>query len=137
MEVVRPVKHHVAAGDELLDIGVVDIGNDGLDLDARVYLGEACVCGDGFWQAIGCIGLLKERLPLEVRELDEIAVHYSQLPNTCASQHLGVRSPKGSAAQDQNTRLKQLSLTFGSDLAKEYLAAVAFVDSGFAHSTPS
>ena len=56
LEVIGSVDDDIV-GDELLDIRVVDIGNDGLDGYPGVDLGKACLRRDGFWQAFGGVGL--------------------------------------------------------------------------------
>ncbi len=43
-----------------------------------MYGPEAALGGDGFWQRVPRVGLLEERLPLQIRCFDEIAVDNSE-----------------------------------------------------------
>ena len=58
----------------MLDVGVVDVGNDGLDGDGGVDPGQLAAGGLGLGQVVGDVLLVEQRLPLQVVQLDEVAV---------------------------------------------------------------
>jgi hypothetical protein len=55
---------------------------------------------DRFWQAIVCIGFGEHRLPLKIRELNEVTIDNAQFPDPRARQRFSLRGTKRAAAND-------------------------------------
>jgi len=49
----------LAARDELLDVGIINVGDNGLYSHAGVYLSEPGSRGNGLWQSFGGVGLFE------------------------------------------------------------------------------
>ena len=87
-EVVGSIENHIEASEQIASILRIQIGDDGLDGEIRMYGPEAALGGDGFWQRVARVGLLEERLPLQIRCFDEIAVDNSEPADSGADEQI-------------------------------------------------
>jgi hypothetical protein len=127
LKIIGAIDNKIAIFHEALDIRVIGIGNDLFNFDIAIDLGDALLGGGSLGQALLSVFLFEQSLPLEICEFDKIAIDNSQFADAGPRQHLGVRGSKGSATDDQNTRVDKSFLTFTADLTKKNLPAVAFV----------
>ena len=125
LEVVGPVEDQVGVGDEVEDVGVVDVGDDRLDRHRRVDLPELPRGGLGLGQVGGDVVLVEEDLPLEVVGLDEVAVDDPDVPDPGPDQVVGQHGPQGPAPADRHPRGHQLALAGLAQGGEPDLPAVA------------
>ncbi len=64
----------VRGGEDLVDVGGNEVGDEGVDGDGRVEEGDLAAGGFGFGEREEGVGLVEEDLALEVGGLDEVAV---------------------------------------------------------------
>ena len=74
LEVVGAVQDQVGVAHQVEDVGVVDVGDDRLDLDRAVDQPQLPRGGLGLGEIVGDVLLVEEDLALEVVGLDEVAV---------------------------------------------------------------
>ena len=73
------------------------------------------------------VGFFEQGLPLQVRRLDEIAVHDPQLADARAHQQIRQRRPQRAATDDHGRGFEQALLARLADFAEENLPGIAFV----------
>jgi len=73
-EIIGAVEDDVAAGGEREDIARRDIGDDRLDFNRTIDLPQLFGSGHGFRQRGGNVGFVVEHLPLQIVELEEVAI---------------------------------------------------------------
>lgn len=76
-EVIGSVEDEVDIFCEGGDVGVVDVGDDWFDGDFAVDLFEFFCGGDCFGEMLLDVVFVKQNLPLEIAEFDEISVDNS------------------------------------------------------------
>jgi hypothetical protein len=97
-KIIRAVDDKISSLDKSFYIRAVDIGNNRLHFDARVDPSNMIGASDGFRNACLGISFGKERLPLQVCWLDKVSVYYSDVANTGAGKHFGLRCAEGARA---------------------------------------
>ena len=100
-EVVGAVDDDIDVGGEGLDVGVGDVGDDRLDGDGGVDEAELVGGGDGFGEGGGDVGFVVEELPLQIVELDEVAVDDADEADAGADECAGDDRAEGAAAADE------------------------------------
>ena len=103
------------------------VDDDGLHGDVRVYAGEAAGRRDGLREPLADVRLLEEGLPLEVRELDDVAVDDPEEPDARPGQEARRLGPQAAAAGDEDPGRPDAGLAGLADGAEEDLAGVAIV----------
>ena len=79
LSVVCAVNHQLNgfafdAASQLFDVAGMDIDNARIDFHGRIHSAKAFFCSDRLGSLLSSIGLIKQRLPLEIRFLDHIAI---------------------------------------------------------------
>ena len=74
-----------------------------------------------------CVGFFKQGLPLQVRRLDEIAVHDPQPADARAHQQIRQRRAQRAAAYNHGRGFEQALLARLADFAEKDLPGIAFV----------
>ncbi len=127
LEIVRAVQNQREPAQQFLGIFRTHVGDDALDRDAGIDGAQAALGRDGFWQCLPGVGFLKQGLPLQVRGLDEIAVHDPQSADAGAHQQIRQRRAQRAAAHNHRRRFEQALLARLADFGEENLPGIAFV----------
>ena len=125
LEAVEPVDDEVDSVEQLADVARAHVDDDGLHGDVRVDAGEASRRRDGLREALADVRLLEERLPLEVRELDDVAVDDPQESDARPGEEARRLGPQAAAAGDEDPGRPDPGLAGLADGAEEDLAGVA------------
>ena len=124
-EVVGAVEDEMGRGEEVVDVGGDEVGDDGFDLDGGVEGGDLAAGGFGLGQGGARVGLVEEDLALEVGGLDEVAVDECEVADAGAGEQRGGGGARGSDADDGDVGLSEELLATGADAGEENLAGVA------------
>jgi len=128
LEIVGAIEKEVTAGKKFHGILRTKIGDDALHLDARIDGEQLAFGGDGFGERFAGVGFVKERLPLKIGVLDEVAVNDFDRTDAGANQQVCRSGTDGATADHGRARSKQVLLAFGTDPGKEHLARVFFLE---------
>ena len=125
LEIVGPVEDHVDAIAKPFDVRRIDVGHHRLDghggIDPSQFFGR----GHGLRQAGLGVGLVEQRLPLKITQLDEVAVDDSQRSHAGPDQDIGDCAAQRPAAAQQRPRPGQPPLSFLAQRRETHLAGVA------------
>ncbi len=124
-EVVGAVEEEMRAGEERVDVGGDEVGDDGFDLDGGVEGGDLAAGGFGFGEGGVGVGFVEEDLALEVGGLDEVAVDEGDVADAGAGEERGGCGSGGAYADDGDAGLAEQLLAGGADSGEENLAGVA------------
>jgi hypothetical protein len=132
LEVVGAVQDEVGAGEQGVRVVGDEVGHDPAHLDVRVQRAQVCFRRRRLGHSERDVRLVEERLALQVRLLDEVAVHHGQGGHARAHHHLGSDGAERAASHDHDARLLQARLPFAADAREELLPGVA----GRGHDSP-
>ncbi len=122
-KIVAPVDHQVMVADQLRGIFCIDPLLDRLHRNEPVQpVGEL---RGHFGFGITGVPFTKERLPLEVRKLDRIAIDNCQLADACAGECWNDCAADASSSNDDETRTFELALSDAADLRQDDMPRVA------------
>ena len=125
LEVIQAVDENVNAGCVSSDVAVVEIVDDRrhshLGIDAR----DPAPGGFGLRHRVGDILLVEQYLPLQVRELNNIAIRDHQVADAGARKKLGSHTAERAAPKYQRCRTAQSLLPHFPETGKQRLAVVA------------
>jgi len=82
-------------------------------------------CRHRFGHLVRRILLVEEDLPLQIAQLNQIAIDQAHEPHTGANQQLGQRRAQRAAADQQHARLAEATLALGADLRQNALAIIS------------
>src|SRR5262249_3709722 len=122
--------------DQFEDVGAVDVGDDGIDVDTGVDGGQFAGGGLGLGQVLGHVVFVEQHLPLQVARLDEIAVDQPQMADAGANQSVGQHRAQRATAAQRHTRIEQTPLTVFADAGETNLPAVALQRYVCRHASP-
>ena len=108
----------------------MQIADNGANFDGRVDLPQSSFRSDRLGQIRACILFIKQHLPLQIAQLDNIAIDDRQMPDTCPRQLLGSGSAQGPASNHDNPRARQLLLPNLPNPRKQRLARIAIGRTG-------
>ena len=112
LEIIGAVENHVAAVAQPEDVARFNVGDDRLDFDRAVDLSQFLRRRHGFGECRGDIGLVVQHLPLQIVQLQEIAIDDSQLADTGPRKGVGNHTSQRAAAADERTAGSQSTLPF-------------------------
>jgi hypothetical protein len=81
-EVIETIEHDIDVGDVVFDVGGIHIVDFCLNIDRGIDTPKFCFRRDRLREVFLEIVLVEQRLPLQVREFNKVAVDDSQKPNT-------------------------------------------------------
>jgi hypothetical protein len=92
---------------DLADIPGIEVSHDGLRLALAVNAEE--MTSGRFGLRPGTLGvfLVVQPLPLQIVQLDIIAIHQHQTANPCPQKGPGLKTPKSSTTDNRDTRIEQ------------------------------
>ncbi len=102
------------------------VGHDRLDLDGRVDAPQLLSRRDRFRHRAGHVRFVEQELPLQIVQLDEVAVDDPHEADARADEHLRDHRAERPATADQCSRaVVEPPLAFGTERGKANLAIVA------------
>ena len=125
LEIVGAIDQAIDAVQQPLDVRVIDIGDDRFDFDLGIDLRQPILGRDRLGQAGGHVVLVVEHLPLQVVQLQEVAIDDPQLADAGPGQRVGDHRAERPAADDQRPRSQQLLLPRATERRKPHLAGIA------------
>ena len=102
-----------------------DVGDDRLDGDGRVDEAQLVGGGDGFGERGGDVLFVVEELPLEIVELDEVAIDDADEADAGADESAGDDGAEGAAAADERAAGGESLLPCFAEGGEADLAVVA------------
>ena len=123
-EVIQAVNQDVRALGVTLDVGVVQVIDNGGHFHLGIAAGDLALGGLGLGNRIGHILLIEQHLALQVGELDKIAVDNLQVPHPGPRQHVGGHRAQRAATHDQGRGIKQLLLAGLAEAGQQHLAVI-------------
>src|SRR2546430_1543625 len=123
--VVNPLDVRVPSVDhkEDPDRRRVDILRKRLELDLRVHGTEALRGGVGLRPVYIRFGV--ERLPLEIRELDDVSIDEPEVPNPRPGKQVGGDASQGPQTDHDGSCPGELSLALYTNLRKDFLSTIS------------
>jgi len=76
------------------------IGDDTFDGDGGIDGAELALGGDRLWQDVAGVGLIKERLTLQIGGLHEVAINDPDVADAGSNKKIGGGSSDGAATDD-------------------------------------
>src|SRR5262245_58157206 len=104
---------------------MVDVGDDRLERDGAVDFRQLAARGDRLGKLVGNVLFSEQYLPLQVAELDEIAIDKPQKAHAGPRQSVGNGAPQRSAAAQQHPPAANATLSLVADAMKQHLPAIA------------
>ena len=120
-KVVGAVEDEIGVFQKILAVIRRKVFDVGLDGDGGVDLLQLAVGGDGLGQRLGGIALVEQDLALQVAGLDVVAVDDADVAHAGAHQQRTEDRAGGSAADDDDARIRQFALALRADAGKEKL----------------
>ncbi len=124
LEVVEPIDHDVRAIGIAFDIPVVDVIDDRRDVYLRIDPGDLAFRRLRFGDCIGNIPFVEQHLPLQVGELDEVAINDDQVPNPGPGQQVCSHGTERPAAKNERGGAEQFVLPLYSETGQKHLAVI-------------
>src|SRR3989475_10876816 len=123
LEIVRSVDDDVHVVQDVPDRRRVDVLRERLDLDLRVHGPEALRGGIRLRPVHVRFGV--ERLPLEIRELDDVSIDQPEVPDPRPGQQVGGDAPQGAQPNHDGSCPGELSLALDTNLGKDLLSTIS------------
>src|SRR3989449_1255081 len=123
LEIVRSVDDDVGVAQEAPDRRRVDILRKRFELDLRVHGTEALRGGVRLRPVHIRFGV--ERLPLEIRELDDVAIDEPEVPNPRPGKQVGGDASQGPQTDHDGSCPGELSLALYTNLRKDFLSTIS------------
>jgi hypothetical protein len=95
----------------------------------RVESSDPAGGSDRLGQRFGGVGLVKQRLPLQVAELDVITINDAKGSNPRSGEEQSQCRPSGAAANNCDARSAKTLLAVFPDTGEEHLSRVSFIQS--------
>ncbi len=110
---------------KLLQVSSVHIHDACFHGDRRIDLLQSPRRGHRLGRALPGIGLVKQHLPLQIGQRDNIAIGNLQKSDAGARQQFRNRASQRPATHQQNARLSKAGLPLGPDLRQQCLAVIS------------
>src|SRR6266581_2780237 len=123
LEIVRSVDDDVGVAQEVPDRRRVDILRERLDLDLRVHGTEALRGGVRLRPVHIRFGV--QRLPLEIRELDDVSIDQPEMPDPRPGKQVGGDASQGAQTDHDGSCPGELSLALCTNLGKDFLTTIS------------
>src|SRR3989441_11813931 len=123
LEIVRSVDDDVGVAQEVPDRRRVDILRERLDLDLRVHGTEALRGGVRLRPVH--IRFRVQRLPLEIRELDDVSIDEPEVPDTRPGKQVRGNAPQGAQPDHDGSCPGELSLALYTNFGKDFLSTIS------------
>jgi len=124
LEIVSAVQDEREAGQEFLSIPRAEVGDHALHGHIGVDGMQPAFGGDGFGQRVAGVGLVEQRLALQVRGLDEVAVNDAEMAQSGAHKQVGERCAQRARTDKHRARGQQALLTGLADRGEEDLSRI-------------
>ena len=125
LEVVRAVEDDLGVLDNPLDVVGRDVRHDGPHLDLGVDPRDRCGCRHRLRGPRGRVRLVEEELPLEIRELDEVAVDDRDAAHAGAGEQVHRDRAERAAADDHDPAAADPLLARRSDPREPGLTGIS------------
>jgi len=99
-EIVSAVEEQIDSTEKRFRVARGEIGDDTFDGNGGIDGAELALGGDGLGEDVEGVGLIEERLPLQVGGLNEIAIDDFEVADAGANKKIGGGSADGAAADD-------------------------------------
>src|SRR2546425_6731697 len=123
LEIVRSVDDDVGVAQEVPDRRRVDILRERLDLDLRGH-GTDPLPG-GVRLRPGHLRFRVQRLPLEIRELDDGSIDQPKMPDAWPGQKVGGDASQGAPTDHDGSGPGELPLALHANLGKDFLTTIS------------
>jgi len=121
-EIVGAVEKQVDSIEKLFRVARAEIGDNTFDGNRRIDGAELALGRNGLGENVEGIGLVEERLTLQVRGLDEIAIDDSEVAYAGTNEKIGGGSADSTATDNGRPRGEQSLLPFRADPGEKHLA---------------
>jgi hypothetical protein len=122
--IVRSIKDKVAS-DDFFSIARVEIEHHRLDRHVTIDRAQPIGGRDCFGETLPRIGFIEEHLPLQIRQLDDIAIDDPQVSQPGPYELIGQGAPQRAAPDQHGTRVCQGILRRSADLREQNLSLIS------------
>ena len=122
-EVVAAIEHNIGLSDALLQRIAAEALTDSNDFNIRIDFQQGAARGNGFRNTDGIVAM--HDLPLQIGEVDNIAVAQCEFADATRGEIKRSRRPKAAGSDNQCMGLIKFFLTFYAQLRKQNVPAVA------------
>ena len=133
LEVVGGVEHQVRPFHDFADVPGVEIERQRFEFHLRIDRREPSPGALRLGPPFPGVLLIVERLPLQVRSLDRVAVDEPHGPDSRSHQHVERGGTQGSGPHHQDPTAGQTFLPLRANAGEERLAGVAIIGHGAGH----
>src|SRR5262249_20740297 len=107
LEIISAIEDEVGVLDQLDDVGVVDVGDNRLDVNAGVDGPEFAGGRLGLGQVLGDIVLVEEHLALQVADFDEVAIDQAQMAYAGPDERVGQHGAQRATAAEGDVTMQE------------------------------